>query len=338
MPVEESLMSELAEAVEQSVEESKTVEETDVSTGTGAADDMGTETVVGEDGDTGTANADGNDSAKTEKGGTGSGDGESTETDTEGKSVDASPKPTISDAALTAAVQHGIPIEDARLFPNEAALGRAVQAVRKSIEQFAPKEEKQQEEEDLLAKLPVLDPEKFDPEVLALLGPVYEVIKKQQKHLKDLRSQTEQSTASAAQINQRATTQEITDWFDGQIAKLGDDFKDVLGVGGTEALSANSPQKVKRDAIANQAALLFAGYNATGTKPESRDAVFKAAAHIVLADDYAKLKEKKLSLSLDKRSRQHIQRAGGSQKAKPVGDPEAIAAAELQKMFPNITH
>jgi hypothetical protein len=244
----------------------------------------------------------------------------------------------ISDSLLTEAVKHGIPVEDAKLFPSDTALERAIKAVRESIEKFAPKEEKKSEpDEDLFSKIPKLDPEQFEPEVLQLFDSVLDVVKKQQEQLKELRKQTEQGVSSAARIQQQAAEQEIVEWFDGQIVKLGDEFKDVLGVGGTDSLPPSGPHKAKRDAIANQAAILFAGYAATGAKVVSRDDIFTAAAKMVLADDYAKLHEKKLSNSLAKRSKQHMQKIGVRAGDRTEdSDPVSDTVEKLKRRFPKL--
>jgi hypothetical protein len=341
MPIDESFAKELENAVEQSVVDAEPDHDTEVQNedaGDKAADDVGAAAVGGKDGDSGATGADVDGAATTEKGSAGGGDSDSITVNTGTGKTDSSVSTTISDPVLTEAVRHGIPIEDARLFPNDSALNRAIGAIRKSIERITAKEEtKVEEEEDLLAKLPSLDKEQYEPEVVSMFDAVIGVVKKQQEQLKELRQQTEQYNANSTRSQQMAAQREVTEWFDSQVAKLGDDFKDVLGVGGTDALKPDSQQKAKRDAIANQAAILFAGYNATGVSLTSKDDVFTQAARIVLADDFAKLAEKKLTANLQKRSKQHIQRAGGNQKQKSNGDPVEAVADELQKLFPHLS-
>lgn len=334
--LDSNLAKELDAAVEQAVEhlEELNAAPNNDDPGNTAAANVGAGAVVGEVGVVGDAGTDGAGAVAIEEEGAGEGNGQPSTVNAGAAS--ATVQVPLSDAVLTAAVQHGIPLEDARLFPSESALNRAIGAVRKSIEQFAPKDEKKAEEEDLLAKLAGVDITSFDEDVQSVLNPVLDIIKKQQEQLKELRTQTEQYNANSTQAQQNAAQREITEWFDGQITKLGDDFKDVLGVGGTDALSLTSQQKAKRDAIANQAAILFAGYNATGIALESRDGIFAQAARMALADDYAKLAEKKLTSNLQKRSKQHIQRAGGNQKTKSNGDVFAETVEELKRQFPKL--
>lgn len=333
MPIDELFTKQLEAAVaEVVVEAAPELETPNADNGTKAADDVGAAAVSGEAGDTGATSTDGTGASSAEAGSAGEGDGKAVE-----PVIPAStPAASISDSALTLAVQHGIPIEEARLFPNDTVLHRAISAVRKSIEQLAPKDEKKTEETDLLAKLPTLDKDQYEPEVIATLEAYRDALKAQDAKYKELAEKIDLSSKASEESKQKAAEREIASWFDSQIVKLGDDFKDVLGIGGTDALSPTSAQKAKRDEIANQAAILFAGYNATGHATKSRDEIFAQAAKIVLADDYVKLAEKKLTADLHKRSKQHINRVGGNQKAKAGGDPAELAAAELKKLFPQL--
>ena len=328
MPLSDDFIQEIETAAAEALDSDEVKKDDSVTTD--PADDAGTETVTSENGDTGAAVADGGDSTTTEEGGAGGGGGESTETDATAKPGNTETKPTISDAALTEAVRHGIPLEDARLFPSETALGRAIQAVRSSIEKLAPKEEKKEvvEEEDQLAKLLEANKDEYDESVAAVLEAVIADRKKQQERIKELEARYEKQNENSEYVRQQAVQREVGAWFDSQIAALGDDFKEVLGVGGTEALLPNSPQSAKRAAIADQAAIMFAGYTAMGKADIDRNEVFKAAAKIVLADEYTKISEKKLAANLQKRSKQHIQRAGGKSGGK-ADDGNADEAIKL---------
>ncbi|MFA5379495.1 MAG: hypothetical protein WC455_27305 [Dehalococcoidia bacterium] len=328
MPLSDDFIQEIETAATEALKSDEV--EKDDKAAAETTDDVGTETVTSENGDTGAAAADGGDSTTTEEGGAGGGGGESTETDATAKPGNTETRPTISDAALTEAVRHGIPLEDARLFPNESALGRAIQAVRSSIEKLAPKEEKKEvvEEEDQLAKLLESNKDEYDDAVKAVLEAVIADRKKQQERVKELEARYEKYNENSEYVRQQAVQKEVGAWFDSQVVALGDDFKEVLGVGSTDALLPNSPQSAKRAAIADQAAVMFAGYTAMGKADINRDEVFKAAAKIVLADEYAKISEKKLTANLQKRSKQHIQRAGGKTGGK-ADDSSADEAIKL---------
>ena len=135
-----------------------------------------------------------------------------------------------------------------------------------------------------------------------------------------------------ARVGRESHAQNVEKWFDEQISKLGEDFAESLGTGAYNALEPGSPQYQKRDAIANQTAILVAGYRASGQESPSRDEIFSQAARLILGDEYQKVHEKKLTADLAKRSTQHIARVGG-QSSKSKGDPVADVAAMLDEKY-----
>lgn len=245
---------------------------------------------------------------------------------------------TISDSALTRAVQVGFTLDEARQFPNDATLNKAVQKIEATerawleadtaLKNQSKKDEKPAED-DPLAKLPKLDPEVYEPEVIQMFDALTGVIKQQQEAIKQFREQGEY----AARSSQEAAARDVEQWFDKQIETLGEDFHEPLGKGAYGNLDRGSAQFQKRDAIANQMAVMIAGYQSIGQPVPPREKIFEIAAKAILADEYATIKEKKLSGELKKRSAQHIQR-GSSQKTKSTQTPlEQVAQAIDEKFF-----
>ncbi len=236
--------------------------------------------------------------------------------------------PTISDYALTRAVQAGLSLEDARYFPSDDSLLRVVEGVE-AAKQVATKTTEIQEE-DPFAALPKLDPEAYEPEVIKTFDALTEIVKKQHETIKGLQAHQEQS----AQSTYQATAREIEDWFNGQVKKLGDDFHDTLGAGDYGSLARGSAELAKRDQIAQHMAIQIAGYQASGHPMPAREQIFDAAVRVVLGDDLQKIREGKLSRDLEKRSSQHIARAGGK-KASPAGTGDVLGevAAMLDSKF-----
>lgn len=232
--------------------------------------------------------------------------------------------PAISDHTLTMAVQAGIPLATARSFASEQALRdmvSVIQAKDESAEAAPP-------EPDPLDSLPTLDPENYDPEVIKMFDALVGVVRQQREAIKTFQGQQEQT----ARVSQEAASRDVEQWFDQQVAQLGDDFSEALGTGGYSALDRGSSQYAKRDAIANQMSVLLAGYRVLGQQAPPREQVFDTAARLVLADEYQKVHEKKLTSDLAKRSSQHIQRAGG-QKATSKLSPDEETAALLDEKF-----
>jgi len=234
---------------------------------------------------------------------------------------------TISDEALTRAVEVGIPLADARMFPSEGSLISAVNRMENAIQSVIETEE-EEKPVDPFANFPKLDPEVYEPEVIQTLDKFKDIIKQQYETIQSLQSQHEE----VSEVSQAQAAAEIEQWFDRQVAGLGKDFEEALGAGGYNSLDRGSSQFAKRDAIARQVSVLLAGYQAQGQQSPPWEEVFKVAAGQVLQDEYRQIHEKELRENLKKQASQHIQRAGGA-KAKPKLSPEEEIAAEVDAKF-----
>jgi len=292
------------------------------------AGDAGDSGKTGDAGDPGEGTGEGDDDAGDE--------GDDAGDEDKGKKVDPEPV-TISDDALSAAVIAGIPLAEARSFASEDALLRVVDTIRSTVEsQIAAagtgketKEAEEEEKEDPLANLPELDPE-LAPEIRQTFDVLKDMVRKQQETIKSFQTQQEQ-TATASQ---QAAAQELQQWFDTQVDNLGEDFAEALGKGAMSTLSRGSSQYAKRDQIANQMAVLLAGYQASGQQAPPREQVFDTAAKLVLMDQFASVRERELSKDLGKRAGQHISRAGGKKTKTNQSPLEETADLIDRKFFP----
>jgi hypothetical protein len=234
---------------------------------------------------------------------------------------------TVSDYAIERAVRAGLTFAEARAFSTESAL-------LSMVGKFEAAHEKTQEkavvvsDDDPLASIQKLDPDVYEPEVVKMYENLVEIIRKQDEAIKAVRSNQEQ----AVRATQESIANDVEKWFDDRVSKLGDDFTESLGSGAYRSLKQGSAQLQKRDALADQVAVLNAGYKASGRQPPSRDELFDAAAQLVLRGDYQKAHEKRLSSELASRAKQHINRVGG-QKGKVVSDPADDIASILDAKY-----
>ena len=351
MPVSDELVAEINAAADEAVAESQGADEGGKAGDAGGADEGGEGKAADDDGDADDSGKTGDAGDSDEGGGGGEGDdagdagddageagddsGEAGDDDaSKGKKADPEPV-TISDEALSAAVIAGIPLAEARSFRSEEALLRVVDTIRSTVEsQIAAAGANKtdggagkKEDEDPLANLPELDPE-LAPEIRQTFDTLKDVVRKQQETIKSFQAQQEQ-TATA---NQQAAEQELQQWFDTQVDNLGEDFAEALGKGAMSTLGQGSSQYAKRDQIANQMAVLLAGYRASGQQVPPREQVFGVAARLVLADEFAAVKERELGKDLARRAGQHINRAGGK-KTKTNQSPQEETAALLDEKF-----
>ena len=163
-----------------------------------------------------------------------------------------------------------------------------------------------------------------------------DVIKKQQEQLSELRdSQGELASAaeSAAQNAHSGAAKEVESWFDGKVSELGEEYVEALGTGGYGSQAQGSSQLAKRDEIAQNMAVMLAGYKASGIDAPPRDEVFQSSVKAILSEDIAKLNQSKLSEKLGKRSTQHISRANGQHSTQTISAEEETAKLLDEKYF-----
>lgn len=237
----------------------------------------------------------------------------------------------ISDEALTRAVNAGIPLATARQFPNEESLIGITDAMERQQDEMVEASKPVVTEEkpkDPFADFPKLDPEVYGAEVTGAFERYAEILKQQQETIQELRGRQDDTSLAT----QARATEEMERWFNGQVTGLGEDFVEALGAGEYASLSQGSSQYAKREAIANQIAVLHSGYVAQGMQAPTREKLFDVAARLVLADEYEAIREKKFAGELKGQASQHIQRAGGTSAAS-TQTPDDETAAMLDAKF-----
>ena len=332
MTVNESLVTEIEKAVEQTIEDEKGFEETEEKTTEVVAEkekeegkgvegekkdesneddesrrenDEGVAKGVSEDESEGTAEEDGKGK-----------EGESGEAQATSGSVEV---PVISEGVLGLAVQAGFSLSEAKSFGSEGTLLKVIQMVADRKE---PAKKEEQKQVPLLGDLPELDPEQYEPEAIETFKKMKDAIQKQQEVIEQLVQGTQQFQENQAAQNER----EIESWFDQKVTGLGKNYEKTLGQGSYGDLSQGSSQIAKRDQIAEHISLLAAGYESTGRKSPSLDVLFDQATKFVLQDEMSGVKERQLSDRLRKRAKQHIARNG----TEKLGSPETEEASDVE--------
>jgi len=236
------------------------------------------------------------------------------------------PAPVRDPEVFARAIRAGMSSADVQDFPNDAVLERAC-SVLERIPVAAQAEAK--EGPDPLAKFENLDPDQYDEETISAFGGLAKEIREQRERIKELQENQQQG----AQANAASAAREVEQWFDGQVSGLGEDYAEVLGTGAHSALDRSGQQYAKREEIAGEVTVLLAGLQATGRPIPPRDELFKKAVGLVLREEMAGMREKKLKGKLDKRGRQHVSRAGRREEKPSSETPEEETAALLSKKF-----
>lgn len=240
-------------------------------------------------------------------------------------------QPAPSLPTLTRAIRLGFTAEEAYAFPNEQSLLSACAVAERMHDQASRQQQGEQaeEEDDPFSIFDNLNTDEFEPEVAQLFGTLVDQIRTQRQEIHELRLNQEYTT----QVGQEATAREVEGWFDKQIEELGPDFQETLGSSGYRSLSQGSPQLEKRDAIAEQMAVILAGYQAIGRQPPPREEVFNQVAAVVLADEFTAIKQRQVQKDLLRMSKQHINRADTQENKSTTESPTEEAARLLDEKY-----
>jgi len=259
------------------------------------------------------------------------------ETPTERETKD---KSGIDDDLLSRAVRAGISLKVAREFKSKEALGSICEELEEQQKRYnealayarerEDTSKKEEEKEDPLKDFDGINVDEYEnPEDIKLLKTLADEVKRQRQIIEELQS----GQSTALQYSQEANAREVVDWFDKEVAGLGEDFHASLGKGKYDSLQDGSEQKAKRDAIADVIATFLAGCQQMGKAPPDRSELFKRASRLVLSNEYEKIETDKLSKKLEQRSKQHIQRASSGKGDSTKGVTEDIIAELEGKYF-----
>ncbi len=333
MTVNESLVTEIEKAVEQTIEDEKGFEEKNQEeiTPKEEVNDEGQEKVKDENEDesagVGEAGSSTDDEGL-EAGIQENAEGEEKDPKEVPTALDPGKPPAISEGVLGLAAQAGFSAAEAQSFGSEGTLLKVIQMVADRKE---PVKKEEQKQVPLLGDLPELDPEQYEPEAIETFKKMKDAIQKQQEVIEQLVQGTQQFQENQAAQNER----EIESWFDQKVTGLGKNYEKTLGQGSYGDLSQGSSQIAKRDEIAEHISLLAAGYESTGRESPPLDVLFDQAAKFILQDDISEVKERQLSDRLRKRAKQHIAR-NGTEKLSSMETEEASdreLAGEIDSKF-----
>ena len=244
--------------------------------------------------------------------------------------VDEGIKPDAPDDALIErAVIAGMSLADARAVPDAEALGRFVGMLEAKAQKPGDDDDDGKggnndgEEESLADSLPDLDPERYNDDMVQFGKTSKDIIRKLEQQVRDASKPTDAAIEQAAR--------ESTDWFDGKIEALGDEYVDVLGKGNRAAIDANSSQFGKRRDIAEKVAVLASGYEQNG-KHVDRNALFDEAARLVIGDKMREVAAARKTRDAAKREKQRISKPGRNRNEATQLVEDEIAA-ELDAKF-----
>lgn len=271
------------------------------------------------------------------------GDG-SVDDPTHGKSGDAPAQ--LDDDLMARAIRQGLSPADARAFPDALALERVIDRLERlggpvsgdrsgdprgdDSQGKAGQDGGSDSEADVdpFANLPLLDREAYPDDVVDTIEAMTGALREQAKQIQEFRGEV----AARREAEQAKAAQEVTQWFDGQIESLGDEFADALGAGGYDSGELTGRQVEARDRVAEKMAVLMQSYQSAGVKMPPREDVFQEAARLALPDVFTEIERKRLTGELRQRSRSHTSRASSKQTNKSPS-PEEEAAAAIDRKF-----
>jgi len=230
----------------------------------------------------------------------------------------------VTDEQVERAVRAGMTVADAKSFTDAQVLGRFVSMLEQKAGGVAEAGEASastgEETDDgldaMLKKIPDLDPDEYEEEIVSVVKGLKEMLKQQQGVINSL---TKQGVAAEGS------------WLDSQVALLGEDYVKALGQGPQAKLDPTSGQHAKRVKMQEKFTVLEAGYKAAGKNMDRSD-IFREVVTLTLGDvqNEAAISAKRQTLA--KRSAQHISRTGVN-RAAVVTDPFDDAAEELDQKY-----
>jgi len=190
------------------------------------------------------------------------GEDESDDADEPDEGDDDDDKDAVTDDLLERAVRLGVKMSEARSYPNAALLesmcDRLEAAQGAKDDAGDDKDKPDKKDDDLLAKIPDLDPEDYDENVINGFKALKEIVRQQSEQIKELRTVGEKS--------------EQKTFFESKVSGLDKEY--------AEALKDDSK---RHEALRKQYEVLAAGYKATG-EDVSQDDIFDQAVAVVLGD------------------------------------------------------
>jgi len=219
---------------------------------------------------------------------------------------------TLPDQLLSRAVLAGLPLAEAREYPNADLLGKTVdrlEATGEKQDDSSDDTSATEADESVAATLdaiPDLDPEVYRDEIVDGFKAMKAVIARQEETIASLRG--DQAVQGQG-------------WFGEQVSGLADQVQ--------AALKAD-PEK--RTALRSKFDVLSAGYKAAEVENVDRASIFSEAVDLTLRTEVAAASDESKKDALGKRRGQHISRPGTRQ-SKPKGDVYEDTAAEIDRKF-----
>ena len=190
----------------------------------------------------------------------------------------------ISDAVVERAVKVGFTIAQAKGFQDTDSLERTIELLELKADTGSVEEKTDDEEIDLLAAIPELDPEEYDPKIIEAVDGLKAAVKTLTESNKELK-------AKRNDVDTTAAVEEGAKWFDSSIKELGKDFSDKLGAGATSQMENGGDAYKARVELSDKVYVLARGYEGAG-KEVSRDQLFKEAVALVFPGKVAGVKAK----------------------------------------------
>ena len=236
--------------------------------------------------------------------------------------------PVIEDALLERAIKAGMSLADAKAVSNSAALENIISRMEGNESQddggVAGAEDKA-DDEDLLSKIPDLDPDEYPEEVVETFKMMKSVLKEQQEKISSL-------TGS----QQSDEGQQFIAWFDSEINGLGDDFTEVFG--NVDSGSISETQVEARKKVARHMDLVVQDLRADGKQiPSDRD-ILRMAVDSAFPERVIEKKGKAIANAARNRARKAM-RQPRDDNGKfvsddfDIDDPVAAATAAVRKLM-----
>jgi len=166
-------------------------------------------------------------------------------------------------------------------------LGKAASGVKEEVKAEEKADESKAEEI-------VLDPEEYDPKIIAYFD-------QQKKEIADLKAGLQSQAEASSERESAQAWESVDSMFDGQTEAL----PDVFGDGKTLTMKAGNEQSARLDVL-EKMSVLEKGYEASGIKAPTQKELFDMSINAIHGKAMVEAERAKIASSVQKRSRQSV--------------------------------
>lgn len=257
------------------------------------------------------------------------GDTTGVETETETETEIEQERIIALDPALVAKAEAlGFTRDDFQLFDGDGKLQRAIDVLERKSAAVQPSADRKKADEAKEAFKVALSEDDFPPELIAEMQRIADHYATRDAERTETVKQINETIATVRATLEEQSTRIFVDFFDAQVAELGEGYKDLLGSGSSYEMDAETTEGKNRARISQQMERIRAGRRALGESELNPQQTFQQAVTSLWPDKIKASARNEIAKSVQKRSKSIIARPTSRKTVPNVdGHTRAVQAA-----------